>query len=110
MLLTDFCIVLDSMMLDVDAKNIGRENTYVFRHGNNKVILKPAEKDTKRKAKSSSQVPSEHKIHYLSRREIERERQESDIVLAMVCKGGIEFPIESHSILPLEINQLLQEF
>lgn len=46
----------------------------------------------------------------LSRREIERESQEFDIVLAMVCKGGIEFPIESNGSLPSQINQLLQEF
>lgn len=42
-------------LYDVDAKNFGRENTYVFQHGNNKVILKPAkptEKNTVPKATS----------------------------------------------------------
>ncbi|KAF7140039.1 hypothetical protein RHSIM_Rhsim06G0128800 [Rhododendron simsii] len=68
-----------------------RENTYVFQQDNNKVILKPAkpnEKEIVPRAKSSSQVPSKHKIH-LSHREFERESQESDVVSAMVCKDGV---------------------
>ncbi|KAH7865207.1 hypothetical protein Vadar_003673 [Vaccinium darrowii] len=85
-------------LYDVDAKNFGRENTYVFQHGGNKVLLKPAkpiEKDNMSRAKRSYQVPSKHKLHLLTRREFERESQESHIILAVVYKGDIEFPIGS---------------